>query len=96
MEYTKYIAGMFKRSGVPKMRYEQFARLMNIIHQESKIAGIRSVQSKLKGAEYVEYGRMIFSAENELQKLTNKKKPEELLKEVLRLSSFDVEGPWTE
>lgn len=98
MKYAEYFGQMIKQSGVPRLSYQQFSRMMNIVFLEGEIRGMQIMREQ---HDYLtdQTRHLIYQQEMKLSDLTRNLKPDVLLKELIKLSNaapgaFDVEGPW--
>lgn len=78
--YSKYFSNVVKSQGVPHLNADQFVRYQNIIALEYFINLTRKI-----GVSHSLFGH-VTKAENNLDRLTKKLSPEELLKEMIELS----------
>ncbi len=87
MIYTKYFASITKENGQPNLSTEQFRRMMNIISVEGTLNDFNRIKEKYKDTpEYYKYDTLIFKQNSLLTELTGNLKPNDLLKEIYRLS----------
>lgn len=89
---------MIKQSGVPRLDYKQFRRMMNIVFLEGEIRGMQIMREQ---HDYItdRTRHLIYHEEQKLSDLTRNMKPDALMKEFIKLSNgtpsqFDVEGSW--
>ncbi|QCX40128.1 hypothetical protein FF125_17365 [Aureibaculum algae] len=84
MTYTAYFSITVKNIGVPNLNTNQFRRFMNIINIEGRILELESLNFN---------SPVIFKnvqlKKTTLEKLTNGKIPQDLLKEMIMLTEKD-------
>lgn len=85
MIYANFFSSVTKENGQPNLNADQFRRMMNIIYIEGVINGIKRIKEKESG-QYFKYDVLIFKHDSVLTKLTGNLKPNELLREMYRLS----------
>ncbi|MEL4454811.1 hypothetical protein [Lutimonas vermicola] len=85
MNYANYFSVVTKDNGQPNLSADQFRRMMNIVFIEGVIQGIKRIKEKETG-QYFKYDVLIFKHDSVLTELTGNLKPNELLKEMYRLS----------
>ena len=78
--YSKYFSNVVKSQGVPHLNADQFVRYQNIIALEYFINLIKKI-----GVSHSLFGH-VSKAEKNLERLTKKLSPEELLQEMIELS----------
>ena len=78
--YSKYFSNVVKSQGVPHLNADQFVRYQNIIALEYFINLIKKI-----GVSHSLFGH-VSKAEKNLERLTKKLSPEELLQEMIDLS----------
>ncbi|MDX2360643.1 MAG: hypothetical protein QNK23_07540 [Crocinitomicaceae bacterium] len=80
MKYTRYISTVFKTNGVPNLNERGFATLMNIVHLEGAVDGLRKMQDKEKNdiAKY-KYGIWIEDYQSKLDELTWQLEPKKMM-----------------
>ena len=87
MIYTKYFATVTKENGQPNLSNDQFRRMMNIISVEGILNGFNKIKENYKNTPgYYKYDILIFKQDKVITTLTGNLKPNELLKEMYRLS----------
>lgn len=79
MKYTEFFNKHNKANGVPVLNSDQFGRYMNIVHLEARIKEMNKYISR-------DNYSTIFKVEKQLTGLTGNLKPEDLLKEMVKLS----------
>ena len=78
---------MTKEQGRLNLATMQFQRLMNIVHLEGVLFGLRKAKEANKDMEtYHKYDILIFKEELKLAELTGKLAPDLLLKEMAQFS----------
>ena len=85
MIYSKYFSAITKENGQPNLNPDQFRRMMNIVHVEGIIQGMKKIK-ELDKTHYYKYDTMIFKQDTVLTDLTGNLKPNELLREMYMLS----------
>lgn len=89
MEYTKYFSFVIKENGQPNLNSSEFRRMMNVIHLEGKLSGLRQVKESLKNtSEFYKYDILISTVKDKLSKETGNNKPTDLFEAMAR-ASFD-------
>ena len=78
--YSKYFSNVVKSQGVPHLNADQFVRYQNIIALEYFINLTKKI-----GVSHSLFGH-VTKAEKNLERLTKKLSPEELLQEMIKLS----------
>lgn len=81
MQYIKYFSTFPKTKGTPHLNSDQMRRLLNIVAMETTIKNVDDLQ--ITGSTAY---KMKESAKSSLKQLTLNLHPEELLKEMMRLS----------
>ena len=85
MKYTKYFGLMTKQQGRLNLTTMQLPRLMNIVHFEGLLFGLRKAKDANKDMQaYHKYDILIFKEELKLAELTGNITPELLLKEMVQ------------
>lgn len=84
MKYSKYFGIVFKSQGIPKISVVQMQRLMNIVSTEGELNGMRNMQDPNNKTR--DYRMKIFRKEKQLTLLSGNLDPEDLIKEMFRLS----------
>ncbi|CAL2104493.1 conserved protein of unknown function [Tenacibaculum sp. 190130A14a] len=79
MQYTNYFSTSNKVKGMPALNSDQFARYMNILILEERIHGMKKYKSRDNHIS-------IFKVQKQLTDLTGNQTPEDLLKEMVKLS----------
>jgi hypothetical protein len=99
--YSEYFAQFTRQSGVPRLNYAQFNRVLKIVHLEGQIATFDNIRNKAKDQAIITAcNRGIYQLEGELKFLTQGMKPNELMKQLVKLSilgdssEFEVFRPW--
>ena len=85
MNYTRYFASITKEIGQPNLSADQFRRMMNIVHVEGVIRGMRVLKEK-DSDRYFKYDTIIFKNQALLSELTGDLLPKDILHEMVRLS----------
>jgi len=89
MKYTSYIAERFKANGVPNLSNKGFGILMNIIHVEGAMAGLKKMQDKEPTEEAkLRYGIWLEDYKMKLESLTWKLEPKKLIEQILMVEDF--------
>ena len=83
MVYTKYFAGVLNEKGPFRINATQWKRVMNIVYLEGSIQGLRSINDP---QEPHRYDMLVFRYQKKLADLTGNLKPEELMREMHRVS----------
>jgi hypothetical protein len=100
MRYSEHFAVVAKHSGMPRLNYKQLSRMMNIISLEGQIRAMENMRAKCVSDHQLEAGRMIQLKQHQLSQLTDNKKPDLLLRELILLSDdageFNVRRSWQE
>ena len=79
---------MARDNGQPNLNNEQFRRMMNIISVEGIIHGINRIKEKYNNhSEYYKYDVDILKHQSLLKNMTNSLIPEDLFKEMHKLSN---------
>ena len=87
MEYTKYFAFVIKEKGQPNLSSSEFRRMMNIVHLEGKISGLKQVKESLKGTEqFYKYDIFISKTLDQLKAETENTTPVELFESMVKNS----------
>ncbi|HEY9170445.1 MAG TPA: hypothetical protein VIN72_13205 [Lutibacter sp.] len=85
MKYTKYFGLMTKEQGRLNLPTMQFQRLMNIVHLEGVLFGLRKAKEANKDMQaYHKYDILIFNEVLKLTELTGNLTPDLLLKEMVQ------------
>lgn len=88
MKYTKYFGLMTKEQGRLNLSTMQFQRLMNIVHLEGALFGLRKAKEANKDKqEYHKYDMLIFNAALKLTELTGALITHLLLEEMVQNSA---------
>lgn len=83
MKYTKYFAFITKENGVPNLSEYQFRKMMNIVHLEGEVNGMKYLKEKLINTKgFNKYDIFIFKKETHITDLTGNLEPSELVKEM--------------
>ena len=83
MKYTKYFGLITKEQGRLNLPTMQFQRLMNIVHLEGVLFGLRKAKEANKDTQaYHKYDTLIYNEQLKLAELTGGITPELLLKEM--------------
>ena len=80
MLYAEYFGERVRHIGVPKLSVDQFRRMMNIIHVEGIILGMRDSGDPRR------YYTQRYRQTKSLNELTQRLPPEELFAQMLHLS----------
>jgi len=87
MRYTKYFGLITKEQGRLNLPTMQFQRLMNIVHLEGVLFGLRKAKEANKDMQaYHKYDILIFNEDIRLAELTGNITHELLLKEMAQHS----------
>lgn len=87
MKYTYYFGEITRDYGQPRFDLSQFKRMMNIIYLEGIVDGMEALKENLKGtADFYKFDHIIFRRRMKLTELTGNLKPQDLVKEMQRLS----------
>ena len=87
MKYSKYFGTVTKDIGQPNLNTEQFRRMMNIVSAEGVVQGLRIIKEKYKNTTaYYKFDVDIYKHQRVLTDLTGNLKPEDLLKEMVRIT----------
>ena len=80
MKYTKYFGLITKEHGALNLSSQQFQRMMNIVHLEGVICGLRRAKETYKDTkQYYKYNTIIFKHEVQLTDLTGNLAPDLLM-----------------
>lgn len=85
MNYANYFSALTKDNGQPNLSPDQFRRMMNIVYIEGVIQGIKRIKEKETG-QIFKYDILIFKHDSVLTELTGNLKPNDLMREMIRLS----------
>lgn len=85
MVYTKYFAGILNENGPFQISANQWKRVMNIVYLEGSIQGIKNIQDPKMPHRYE---MVIFKYQKKLSDLTGNLKPEDLIREMYRVSAY--------
>jgi hypothetical protein len=83
--YTKYFAGILNENGPFQISSSQWKRVMNIVFLEGSIQGLTNAQDPQMPHKHEV---VIFKYQKKLADLTGNLKPEELIREMYRVSSY--------
>lgn len=83
--YANYFSSVVKSQGIPHLNPTQFIRYQNIVAIEFHLKKLRILLKEYKDNR--EVFMQIFKIEMQLTELTGNLKPEDLLKEMIRLSN---------
>lgn len=87
MKYTRYIAIVFKTNGVPNLSDHGFATIMNIIHLEGAVEGVKKLQRNEKvDSERYKYNIWIKDFESKIEELTLRMEPLTLVQKLTELN----------
>jgi len=87
MKYTKYFGLITKEQGRLNLSTMQFQRLMNIVHLEGVLFGLRKAKEANKDTQaYHKYDILLLKENEVLSKLTGNLEPNLLLKEMVQHS----------
>ena len=87
MKYSKYFGSITKGQGQPNLDTEQFRRMMNIVFVEGVIHGLNIIKEKYKNTTaYYKFDVDIFKHQRALTELSGNLNPDDLIKEMHRLS----------
>lgn len=97
MKYSTYFGHILKQSGVPRLSYNQFQRMMNIVVLEAEIRGMQKMREHYTITDKTRH--LISMRENKLSDLTRNLPPDKLMRELVQGSgdvSYDRESSWSE
>jgi hypothetical protein len=87
MKYSNYFGSITKQNGQPNLDTKQFRRMMNIVSVEGVIHGLRIIKEKYSNTSaYFKFDVDIFKHQRVLTDLSGNLNPDELIKEMYRLS----------
>lgn len=99
--YAEYFAVFVKQSGVPRLNYEQFGKMMNVVFLEGEISAVHRLRSGSEDPELIAAcNRSVNRLQRRLETLTGSIKPADLMRQFVRQSilggdsAFEVSGPW--
>ena len=81
MQYTQYFSGVIRNHGSLNFSSDQLKLIMNLIHLEGKLEGVKSIQSRFKDMDPPNrYDLMINSIDDQIKNLTMDLLPGDLMK----------------
>ena len=87
MKYTRYLATAFRTNGIPNLSDHGFATIMNIIHIEGAIQGVKSMQQCEKiDAEKYKYNLWIKDFEMKVDELSLQMEPAKLIEKLAEIN----------
>lgn len=90
MKYTRYLASVVKENGPPQLNSPQFRRMMNIVYAEGVKHGLQQAKNTYKDTpQFYRYDVLIFKTERQIVDLTGNENPENLVKEMHRMSKYE-------
>ena len=85
MKYTKYFGMISRHQGQLNLATEQFQRMMNIVHLEGVICGLKRAKESYKDTNlYYRYDVKILKYDTKLSELTGSFPPDVLLQEMVK------------
>lgn len=76
MKYTAYLSQLIKSQGAPHFDSQVFAKVMNIVHLEGKIAALNELKQKERMSDLKhKYDIDIFGNQEKLKELTSTVEP---------------------
>ena len=84
MRYTKYFSGVLRNQGVPNLNAEQYARFMNIVSLEGRLAELNDIKKSIKNPdEAYKYDVRIYKVSNKIKGLTLDEYPKDVMQNML-------------
>ena len=84
MRYTKYFSGVLKNQGIPHLNVEQYARLMNIVSLEGRLAELNDIKKSIKNPdESYKYDVRIYKISNKIKGLTSDEYPKDVMQDMV-------------
>ena len=85
MNYTKHFGAITREHGALNLSSRQFQRMMNIVHLEGVILGLKKVKETYKNTnQYYKYDTIILKHDVQLTDLTGNLNPDLLMEEMMR------------
>jgi hypothetical protein len=85
MTYTSYFSNVLKSSGTPHLDTDEFAKYMNVVHLEGKIAALQELINKEKQIDKANIYRLKVDAiQMKISKLTDSLEPKDFLTTLIQ------------
>lgn len=86
MKYTRYFSTNVKAQGLPNFSQYGFSTMMNIVHLEGRIEGLKRMQRMERRPEDVKkYDLLIRDYETKIEEIALKMEPEELVRTFIEM-----------
>ncbi len=83
MQYSKYLGALVRNNGVPNLSTLAFQQLMNIVHLEGQIEGVKKAKKLNQEDELYKYDMIIFNIGKSLTEITGNLPPADFVRQVM-------------
>lgn len=85
MRYTKFLSELIHANGQPNFSDHQFRKVMNIVHLEAKILGLRKAAKLVTNQEEShKYDMKVFLIGKQLTQITGNLDPQDFFEEMIK------------